>query len=111
VTGASRGLGLAFVEALLDDQASVETVIAACRAPGRAEALARLRDAHPHRLTIVELNVADEASIAAAAEEVGRRHPRAPASIGPSEAARQVPEEANPGRKSPAPRIVAWAPT
>jgi len=76
VTGASRGLGLAFVEALLDDQASVETVIAACRAPGRAEALARLRDAHPHRLTIVELNVADEASIAAAAEEVGRRHPR-----------------------------------
>ncbi len=66
VQGASRGLGLAFVDALL---ARGVRVFGTCRDPSRAHAL-RERTATSPGLRIVRLDVEDEASIAAAATEV-----------------------------------------
>lgn len=70
IQGASRGLGLGFVRALLDRG---EAVVATCRAPGRAAQLAALQSEHGPRLLIVRLDVEDHASIAAAAETVRSR--------------------------------------
>ena len=49
VTGASQGLGLAFVQALLA-LPHCNLVYAACRTPHAATALAALAGAHPQRL-------------------------------------------------------------
>lgn len=70
VTGANRGLGLAFVSALLDRGAEV---LACCRDPARAEALKSLAAAHGGRLAVQALDVADPAAIAAL-PEVAKRH-------------------------------------
>ena len=59
VTGASRGLGLEFVRQLL---ARGDAVIAACRRPRDAEALATLAAAHPDRLQVRALELTDPAS-------------------------------------------------
>ncbi|MCE5233769.1 MAG: SDR family oxidoreductase [Mizugakiibacter sp.] len=67
VTGANRGIGLAFTRALLADGASV---LACCRAPAQAAALAELREAHPQRLRVLPLALPGEAAIAALAREV-----------------------------------------
>lgn len=67
VTGANRGLGLAFTRALLAEGASV---LACCRAPEQATALAELREAHPQRLRVLPLALPGEAAIAALAREV-----------------------------------------
>ena len=64
VQGASRGLGLGFVHALL---ARGHHVIATCRDPAGATALQTLRAEHPTRLTTLRLDVEDEPSIEAAA--------------------------------------------
>lgn len=62
VTGANRGIGLAFVARLLDRGARV---LACCRDPARAEVLRGLAAAHGERLSVHALDVADEAAIAA----------------------------------------------
>jgi len=70
VTGANRGLGLEFVRQYLDDG---WTAIATCRAPEAATSLKALADASDGRLTILALDVTDDASVAAAAAAVGDR--------------------------------------
>ena len=64
VTGANRGIGLAFVRQLAGRG---EKVWAGCREPGAADEL----NAVAGEVTVVELDVADEASVAAACGEVG----------------------------------------
>lgn len=60
VTGANRGLGLAFVTQLLERGARV---LACCRNPAEAKVLDALVAAHGDRLTIHALDVADPAAI------------------------------------------------
>lgn len=55
VTGANRGLGLAFVRQLL---ARGDHVIAACRQPGKAAELNLLAGAHPGHLHVLPVDVA-----------------------------------------------------
>jgi NAD(P)-dependent dehydrogenase (short-subunit alcohol dehydrogenase family) len=68
ITGANRGIGLELVRQYLA-RADVR-VVAACRTPEDAIALRALVAAHPERLVIVRLDVADEESIASAARRV-----------------------------------------
>ena len=70
IQGASRGIGLGFVRALLEDE-RVETLVATSRHPEQSDPLRWLRDEHPRRLHLVELDVTDEASVRAAARSVG----------------------------------------
>jgi NAD(P)-dependent dehydrogenase (short-subunit alcohol dehydrogenase family) len=66
VQGASRGLGLALVEALLSRGQHVR-VFATARDPQRSTGLARLAETHGSRLALLPLDVCAEATIAAAA--------------------------------------------
>jgi NAD(P)-dependent dehydrogenase (short-subunit alcohol dehydrogenase family) len=66
VSGASRGLGLAFARALLE-RGDVDRVVAGSRDPAASEGLARLRAQHDGAVLSVRLDVCDEATIAAAA--------------------------------------------
>lgn len=66
VSGASRGIGLSLVEALL--RRTSMPVVAAGRSALESPGLAALREAHGPRLTALALDVCDAASIAAAAE-------------------------------------------
>jgi NAD(P)-dependent dehydrogenase (short-subunit alcohol dehydrogenase family) len=68
VQGASRGIGLEFVRQLLA-QPAVGGVFAGCRAPDQADELVALAANDP-RLQVVPLDVAEEASIAAASATV-----------------------------------------
>ncbi len=72
IIGGSRGIGLGLVRARL---AHGDLVVATCRAPAAAaELLALAEDPRSaERLTVLQLDVTDEASIAAAAEAVGAR--------------------------------------
>ena len=67
VTGANRGLGLAFVRQLL---AAGSHVVAACRHPGKATALNLLAGEHPGRLHVLPLDVAEPKSHAELAREL-----------------------------------------
>jgi NAD(P)-dependent dehydrogenase (short-subunit alcohol dehydrogenase family) len=67
VTGANRGLGLAFVRQLL---ARGDRVVAACRHPGKATALNTLAGEHPGRLHVLPLDVAVPKSHAEFAREL-----------------------------------------
>lgn len=67
VTGANRGLGLEFVRQLL---ARGDQVIAACRHPGKAQALNVLAGEHPGRLKVLPLDLGDPRSHAELAREV-----------------------------------------
>ncbi|MDJ0837328.1 MAG: SDR family oxidoreductase [Acidobacteriota bacterium] len=69
VVGANRGLGLAFVERLLE-HGIAEQVFAGCRNPANAHALEELRQAHGDRLHILPLSVTCEDSLSEAAEEL-----------------------------------------
>ncbi len=69
VIGASRGIGLALVRQLLDDD-GVERVIACARAPDRAQDLAALRQGHGDRLQPMALDVTCPQTIAAVAERL-----------------------------------------
>ncbi|HEX7326695.1 MAG TPA: SDR family oxidoreductase [Rhodanobacteraceae bacterium] len=62
VTGANRGLGLAFVTQLLERGGCV---LACCRKPAEATELAALAARHPQRVIVHALDVADPAAIAA----------------------------------------------
>jgi NAD(P)-dependent dehydrogenase (short-subunit alcohol dehydrogenase family) len=59
VTGANRGIGLAFVRRLL---ARGDRVLATCRHPGKANALNTLAGEYPGRLHVLPLDVADAKS-------------------------------------------------
>lgn len=74
VQGASRGLGLAFVECLLAREHL--HVVATARNPAGSAGLAALRARHGSRLLCARLDVRDEPSIAAAAASVAAIHPR-----------------------------------
>ncbi|HLK96848.1 MAG TPA: SDR family NAD(P)-dependent oxidoreductase, partial [Hymenobacter sp.] len=67
ITGANRGLGLDLTRQSLERG---DTVFAACRRPDAATDLRELAAQHPGRLTLVQLDVTDEASIQAAQEVV-----------------------------------------
>jgi NAD(P)-dependent dehydrogenase (short-subunit alcohol dehydrogenase family) len=68
ITGANRGLGLEFARQYLADG---WRVYAACRDPASAYELRRLPDKNRDTLRILALDVADPASINAAATELG----------------------------------------
>jgi NAD(P)-dependent dehydrogenase (short-subunit alcohol dehydrogenase family) len=70
ITGATSGLGLEMVQQLL---AEGHKVIATAR---RSEALARLRQNHPTRLDVVQLDLAEPDGIASAIESAFDRHER-----------------------------------
>ncbi|GAB3338097.1 SDR family oxidoreductase [Marilutibacter aestuarii] len=67
VTGANRGLGLAFVQHLL---AGGDDVVATCRQPGRAAALNALVGEHPGHLHLLPLELREPRSIEALAHEL-----------------------------------------
>lgn len=69
VQGASRGIGLGFVESLLEDP-RCGRVIACCRAPERAEALSELADRFGQRLRIEALDVTQPSAVAALADDL-----------------------------------------
>lgn len=73
VTGANRGLGLAFVGDLLDRGARV---LACCRDPAHAEALTALAARHADRLAVQGLDVADPDAIGTLPGTVQRHLPR-----------------------------------
>ncbi|MDE2029166.1 MAG: SDR family oxidoreductase [Alphaproteobacteria bacterium] len=66
ITGANRGLGLEFARQYAGDG---ENVIACCRNPAKADALAKLAAEHKN-IRIETLDVADDASIAALADKL-----------------------------------------
>lgn len=69
VTGASRGFGLALIRELVSHPASkVGTVFAAAR--GSAPALDEIAKSSSGRVSVVKLDVGDQASITKAAEQV-----------------------------------------
>jgi NAD(P)-dependent dehydrogenase (short-subunit alcohol dehydrogenase family) len=72
IHGASGGIGLAFVRALVADHCS-DRIIATCRCPASAGALRRLADEHDPRIDIVQMDVTDEASVAAAAMQIEKK--------------------------------------
>ncbi|XP_043118665.1 C-factor [Puntigrus tetrazona] len=69
VQGASRGLGFEFCRYLLFNRPPA-AVVATCRNPDAAHRLAALREQHPDRLTVLELDACREEDIASAAESV-----------------------------------------
>lgn len=73
VQGASRGLGLAFVERLLARERM--HVVATARDPAASKDLLALAERFGSRLLCVPLDVTDEASIEAAAARIGTVHP------------------------------------
>jgi NAD(P)-dependent dehydrogenase (short-subunit alcohol dehydrogenase family) len=75
VLGASRGLGLGFVRALLA-LPHCNLVYAACRVPATASALQALAREHPQRLRVLALDVTREADFAMAVDTVQRETDR-----------------------------------
>ena len=61
ITGSNRGIGLEYVRQLL---ARGDTVFAACRKPDAADDLQQLQANYGERLTIVQMEVVDEESVA-----------------------------------------------
>ena len=75
IQGGARGLGLALVQQLLEDDAT--RITATTRRPANADALTSLQsEVGEERLAIVALDITDEASIREAREAVGARHDR-----------------------------------
>lgn len=70
VTGTSRGIGLELTRQLL---ARGEQVFAACRQPESAHELQTLKNQYGDRLSLVQLDVSDPASIAASHALVGQQ--------------------------------------
>ncbi|KAK9767872.1 hypothetical protein K7432_001935 [Basidiobolus ranarum] len=68
ITGASRGLGLEFVTQILNNEEA--KVYACCRNPSSAKELNQLKSTFEDRLSIHKLDVNDEESIKAGAEEI-----------------------------------------
>jgi NAD(P)-dependent dehydrogenase (short-subunit alcohol dehydrogenase family) len=70
ITGANRGLGLAFAKESL---ARGHRVFATCRHPEEADDLQALAAEHPDRLTILRLDVTDEETVSESARIVQRQ--------------------------------------
>jgi NAD(P)-dependent dehydrogenase (short-subunit alcohol dehydrogenase family) len=70
VTGANRGLGLEFARQLV---AAGDEVVATTRSPKVADDLNKLASTSDGRCTVVRLDVADPADVAAAARQIGER--------------------------------------
>lgn len=84
VTGANRGIGLAIVEAILRQQPEVQVLLGARdRRRGQAARSELLRQdpSWETRVQVVSLDVTDDASVAAAADEVARYCGGAPAPL------------------------------
>jgi len=73
ITGSNRGIGLEMVRQLA---ARAEAVVATCRRPDEADDLAALATEHPDTIEVLELDVADPASIEAARDHVADRYER-----------------------------------
>src|SRR5688572_6041206 len=67
VTGANRGIGFELAKQLVERG---DRVIATARKPSQSTTLNRLAMAHPGRLTLLPLDVADPRSVAELAREV-----------------------------------------
>lgn len=76
VQGASRGLGLEMARQLLA-RSPKGRVFATCRAPDRAQALAKLEEESGGRLAVLELDATKEATIEEAARRFGGETDRA----------------------------------
>jgi NAD(P)-dependent dehydrogenase (short-subunit alcohol dehydrogenase family) len=74
IQGASRGIGLEFVRQCLAST-RVGHVIATCRSPAGAHTLATLVSSAGGRLTVLPLDVTDEASVTAAAQAAAQTVP------------------------------------
>ncbi|HEC22974.1 MAG TPA: SDR family oxidoreductase [Chloroflexi bacterium] len=70
ITGANRGLGLEFVRQYSD---AGSRIFATCRNPETATALQALQASHPDRLSVLPLDVTDEASIRACLAAIGEQ--------------------------------------
>ena len=68
ITGANRGIGLELTRQLLTQGGAL--VFATCRAPKRADNLNELARDNPDRVIVLQLDVNDEVSIAAAVQAV-----------------------------------------
>src|SRR5579864_369897 len=75
VTGANKGIGLAIVQAILEEQDDTFVYLGS-RDPDRGRAaaasLTKIRPEWQERIEVVVLDVSAERSVAAAAERVGR---------------------------------------
>ena len=71
ITGANRGIGLGLVQQYL--ARGNAHIFATCRQPDKADDLQALAASHPDSVTIIQLDMADEAAIHAALEVV-REH-------------------------------------
>lgn len=84
VTGANKGIGLAIATAILDEHADTFVLLGSRDAARGRAAIDRLAGEHAgwaERLALVELDVASDASVAAAAKAVGDRYGRDPAPL------------------------------
>jgi NAD(P)-dependent dehydrogenase (short-subunit alcohol dehydrogenase family) len=72
ITGANRGLGLEMVWHLLQEEEG-PFIIATCRNPKEAEALIRMKENHPERLAVYEMDVTEADSISKTREAVAAR--------------------------------------
>ncbi len=70
ITGANRGIGFELTRQLLKDDAYI---FATCRAPERADALNELARKHEDRVTVLQMDVNDEASIDGALKAVAAK--------------------------------------
>lgn len=70
IQGGSRGIGLGFARRLLDTP-KIETLVATSRRPTRSDGLTELRETHPDRLHLVEMDITDESEVRAAARRAG----------------------------------------
>lgn len=68
ITGANRGIGFELARQFA--QQGGTHVFATCRTPSRADELQALATQHPTSLTVLQLDITDEASIDAAVNEV-----------------------------------------
>ncbi|MEO6054046.1 MAG: SDR family oxidoreductase [Chthoniobacterales bacterium] len=70
ITGANRGIGLAFAQECLNRG---DQVFAGCRDASGATALQDLKAAHPENCVIVELDITDKCSIGASFETIQKQ--------------------------------------
>ncbi len=71
IQGASRGIGLALVGALIDSD-RFSTIVACCRNPAASEPLRALAGQSPGRVRVLSLDVTRPDSVTAAAARIGR---------------------------------------
>jgi NAD(P)-dependent dehydrogenase (short-subunit alcohol dehydrogenase family) len=84
VTGANKGIGFAIATAILDEHDDTFVLLGsrdAARGRAAIEQLAKRRAAWVDRVAPIELDVASDASVTAAARQVGDRYGRAPAPL------------------------------